>query len=41
MSSSPALTSNRYYYAGKELQKTGNLNWLDFSARMYDPFVGR
>ena len=41
MSSNPTLTSNRYYYAGKELKKTGNLNWLDFGARIYDPFVGR
>ncbi|PLK43912.1 RHS repeat-associated core domain-containing protein [Emticicia sp. TH156] len=30
---------DRFTYNGKELQ--GNLNYLDYGARMYDPSIGR
>ncbi|MFC2123939.1 DUF6443 domain-containing protein [Bacteroidota bacterium] len=32
---------NRYLYNGKELQTEHDLHWYDYSARMYDPAVGR
>jgi RHS repeat-associated protein len=32
---------NNYLYNGKELQDELKLNWLDFSARMYMPDIGR
>ena len=36
-----ALSTNRWKYNGKELQKTGDLGFLDYGARMYDMSVGR
>ena len=32
---------NRWRFSGKEEQTLGNLGWLDFGARMYDPCLGR
>ena len=37
----PQLATNRYKYNGKEEQVTGNLEWLDYGARMYDSGLGR
>ena len=35
-------TGNRWHFAGKEEQnQIPSLAWLDFGARMYDPFLGR
>ena len=36
----PQLATNRYKYNGKEEQVTGNLEWLDYGARMYDSGLG-
>lgn len=36
-SASSQITDNRYGFNGKEMQPTGNLNLLDYGARMYDP----
>jgi len=33
--------SNQYLYNGKELQGDFSLNWYDYSARYYDPQLGR
>ena len=35
------LAANRFKYNGKEEQVTGNLEWLDYGARMYDSGLGR
>ena len=37
----PQLVDNRYKYNGKEKQVTGNLDYLDYGARMYDSGLGR
>ena len=37
----PQLAANRFKYNGKEEQVTGNLEWLDYGARMYDCGLGR
>ena len=37
----PQLAVNRNKYNGKEMQVTGNLDYLDYGARMYDSEVGR
>jgi len=37
----PVMTSNRWKYNGKEVQTTGNVNWLDYGAREYDEVIGR
>jgi len=37
----PQLADNRYKYNGKEEQVTGDLNYLDYGARMYDSGLGR
>ena len=34
-------SGNRFKFNGKEEQVTGNLGFLDYGARMYDPAVGR
>ena len=34
-------TANRYKFNGKELQTIGNLDLLDYGARMYDTKIGR
>ncbi|MBE6226678.1 MAG: RHS repeat-associated core domain-containing protein, partial [Bacteroidales bacterium] len=34
-------TTNRFKFNGKEEQTTGNLNYLDYGARMYDSNIGR
>ena len=36
-----AQTTNRFKFNGKEEQTTGNLNYLDYGARMYDSNIGR
>ncbi len=36
-----AAESGRYLFNGKEKQITGDLNWLDYGARMYDPELCR
>ena len=36
-----AQTTNRFKFNGKEEQTTGNLNYLDYGARMYDNKIGR
>jgi RHS repeat-associated protein len=33
--------TNRYIFSGKEKQTIGNLNYLDYINRMYDPEIGR
>mgnify|MGYP000784154757 FL=1 len=35
------LTDNRFLFNGKEWQATGDVNLLDYGARMYDPNLGR
>ncbi len=37
----PQLAANRFKYNGKEEQVTGDLEWLDYGARMYDSGLGR
>ncbi|MFA6878805.1 MAG: RHS repeat-associated core domain-containing protein, partial [Bacteroidales bacterium] len=37
----PTTSSNRWKYNGKETQTTGEVNWLDYGARMYDEVIGR
>lgn len=37
----PQLAVNRYKYNGKEEQVTGDLDYLDYNARMYDSGLGR
>ena len=37
----PVMTSNRWKYNGKEVQTTGNVNWLDYGAREYDEVTAR
>jgi len=37
----PTTSSNRWKYNGKETQTTGDVNWLDYGARMYDDVIGR
>jgi RHS repeat-associated protein len=37
----PVMTSNRWKYNGKEVQTTGNVNWLDYGAREYDEVIAR
>ena len=37
----PTTSSNRWKYNGKEIQTTGEVNWLDYGARMYDEAIGR
>jgi len=39
--SGSAISTNRYTFSGKEIQTTGNVNYLDFGARQYDDFTGR
>ena len=36
-----AQTTNRFKFNGKEEQTTGNLQYLDYGARMYDSNIGR
>ncbi|MBQ2882401.1 MAG: RHS repeat-associated core domain-containing protein [Alphaproteobacteria bacterium] len=36
-----AQTTNRFKFNGKEEQTTGNLQYLDYGARMYDANIGR
>ncbi|MBE6227012.1 MAG: DUF4329 domain-containing protein [Bacteroidales bacterium] len=36
-----AQTTNRFKFNGKEEQTTGNMNYLDYGARMYDSYIGR
>ena len=38
---SAAITDNRFRFSGKEEQDLFNLPYIDFGARMYDPFIGR
>jgi RHS repeat-associated protein len=38
---SSASTPNKYQYNGKEWNEDFGLNWNDYGARMYDPWVGR
>ena len=40
-SSMPTVNSNRWRFAGKEIQPLGGTGWLDFGARQYDSFLGR
>ena len=35
------ISNNPYHYSGKEWQPTFGLNLYDFSARQYDPALGR
>ena len=35
------VTDNRFLFNGKEWQATGDVNLLDYGARMYDPNLGR
>ena len=35
------VSTNRYRFSGKEEQTLGDLGYLDFGARMYDPALGR
>ncbi len=35
------VSDNRFLYNGKEKQTTGNVNYLDYGARMYDVDLGR
>jgi len=37
----PTMAVNRWKYNGKETQTTGEVNWLDYGARMYDDVIGR
>jgi len=37
----PTMAVNRWKYNGKETQTTGEVNWLDYGARMYDEVIGR
>jgi len=37
----PTMSVNRWKYNGKETQTTGEVNWLDYGARMYDEVIGR
>ncbi|HNY06019.1 MAG TPA: RHS repeat-associated core domain-containing protein [Candidatus Egerieousia sp.] len=37
----PTTSLNRWKYNGKEVQTTGNVNWLDYGAREYDEVTGR
>lgn len=39
-SSDTQVSDNRYLYNGKEWQPTGNVNLLDYGARMYDQELG-
>ena len=39
-SDSPQLATNRYKYNGKRRRVRGNLEWLDYGARMYDSGPG-
>ena len=39
--SGSAVSTNRYRFAGKEEQRTGELDFIDFGARMYDPALAR
>lgn len=39
--SESAVSTNRYRFAGKEEQRTGELDFIDFGARMYDPALAR
>ncbi|MBQ0044559.1 MAG: RHS repeat-associated core domain-containing protein [Bacteroidales bacterium] len=39
--SMPTVNSNRWRFAGKEIQPLGGTGWLDFGARQYDSFLGR
>ncbi len=42
MAEGTQATGNRWRFAGKEEQKEGiSLDWLNFGARMYDPFLAR
>ncbi|MCQ2144237.1 MAG: hypothetical protein MJY72_00680 [Bacteroidales bacterium] len=40
-SSMPTAATNRWRFAGKEIQPLGGTGWLDFGARQYDSFLGR
>ncbi|MBQ0044557.1 MAG: hypothetical protein KBT05_05990, partial [Bacteroidales bacterium] len=40
-SSMPTTNTNRWRFAGKEIQPLGSTGWLDFGARQYDSFLGR
>ena len=33
------LSTNRYRFSSKETQTVGAIGWLDFGARMYDPYL--
>ncbi|MDO4197230.1 MAG: RHS repeat-associated core domain-containing protein, partial [Prevotellaceae bacterium] len=40
-SSMPTTATNRWRFAGKEIQPLGSTGWIDFGARQYDSFLGR
>ena len=39
--SNTQVPTTRYTFSGKEIQTTGDVNYLDFGARMYDDFICR
>ena len=37
----PTVATNRWRFSGKEMQTLGDINLIDFGARLYDDFSGR
>ena len=37
----PTVSTNRWRFSGKEIQTLGEINLIDFGARLYDDFSGR